>query len=323
MKWKNILKLVAMGLVFILVVTVLIGVLPDGVRSQIASEPGRMMVDKDIFSSLKAPRVDGSRVLDRLKSLVSIEPLSSDPTTEEEQGEILIIDADDYYASAYGKHGNDLKTALNEIVDDHEALTYKAVWDALKETDEDPDNPDNVILLYTGRSEPKSHNGTDPDGWNREHVWAKSHGDFGTTMGAGTDLHHIRPADVTVNSSRNNKNFDFSDNPHPEAVLCRHDSDSFEPADSVKGDVARMLFYMAVRYEGDGDEPDLELSESLKASKEPYHGKLSTLLEWHESDPVSAFEKRRNEIIYDKYQGNRNPFIDHPEWVEDIWKAAS
>ncbi len=81
-------------------------------------------------------------------------------------------------------------------------------------------NENNVILIYTGKSVPKSSNGTGRDDWNREHVWAKSHGDFGTRLGAGTDLHHIKPADVTVNSSRNNKNFDDSDAPHHEAFCA-------------------------------------------------------------------------------------------------------
>jgi endonuclease I len=81
-----------------------------------------------------------------------------------------------------------------------------------------------------------------------------------------------------------------------------------------------MIFYMAVRYEGD-DEPDLELIDSIdeKESKLPQHGKLSTLLRWHRIDPVSDIEKYRNHVIYEKYQRNRNPFIDHPEFVERIY----
>lgn len=81
-----------------------------------------------------------------------------------------------------------------------------------------------------------------------------------------------------------------------------------------------MIFYMAVRYEGErSGEPDLEVSEWMNSSKSPYHGKLSTLLEWHKQDPVSEFEIRRNNLIYENWQGNRNPFIDHPEWVYEIW----
>ena len=96
---------------------------------------------------------------------------------------------------------------------------------------------------------------------------------------------------------------------------------SFEPRDEVKGDVARMMFYMAVRYEGLDSYPDLELTESMlpQGNKEPIHGVLSTLLEWHRNDPVDTWEKNRNNIIYDSYQNNRNPFIDFPIIAEHIW----
>ena len=95
---------------------------------------------------------------------------------------------------------------------------------------------------------------------------------------------------------------------------------TWEARDEVKGDVARMMFYMTVRYEGDDNEPDLELTESLQhmSSKASLHARLSVLLEWHINDPVDEIERRRNDIIY-SYQGNRNPFIDHPEYVVLIW----
>lgn len=227
---------------------------------------------------------------------------------------------DGYYDPAYGKTGEALKTALHNIVDDHTELSYSNVWNALRVTDEDPNNSNNVILLYTGRSQGKYTNGSYADDWNREHVWAKSHGDFGTTMGAGTDLHHLRPTDVSVNSSRSNLDFDNGGTEHSEADGNYYDSDSWEPRDSVKGDVARMLFYMAVRYEGDSGEPDLELNNLVNNGSNPYHGKLSVLLQWHKEDPVDDFERERNEIIYTDYQHNRNPFIDHPEWASAIWE---
>jgi endonuclease I len=226
---------------------------------------------------------------------------------------------EEYYRQAEGKIGQDLKRTLHDIIDDHTELSYSAVWEALKNTDEDPKNSTHVILFYTGRSEPKTENGGNINDWNREHVWAKSHGNFGTSRGPGTDLHHLRPTDVTVNSSRSNLDFDNGGSPHPEAPLTFYDKDSWEPNDSIKGDVARMLFYMDVRYEGDSGELDLALNNEVENNKKPLHGKLSILLEWHEEDPVDLFEKRRNEIIYERYQGNRNPFIDHPEWVDEIW----
>lgn len=227
---------------------------------------------------------------------------------------------DGYYDAANGKSGEQLKSALHDIIDDHTEISYSNVWEALRETDEDPSNSNNVILLYTGRSQGKNENGGNADDWNREHVWAKSHGDFGTSMGPGTDLHHLRPTDASVNSSRSNLDFDEGGSEHTEAAGNYYDSDSWEPRDSVKGDVARMIFYMDVRYEGDSGEPDLELNNQVNNGSAPYHGKLSVLLEWHEEDPVDDLERRRNEIIYTDYQHNRNPFIDHPEWVAEIWE---
>ncbi|MBX9976345.1 endonuclease [Cytobacillus firmus] len=225
-----------------------------------------------------------------------------------------------YYDAANGKTGVSLKTALHTIIDDHTEISYSNVWEALRETDEDPANPNNVILLYTGRSQGKFTNGSGGNDWNREHVWAKSHGDFGTEMGAGTDLHHLRPTDASVNSSRGNLDFDDGGTQHSEALGNYYDSDSWEPRDAVKGDVARMLFYMAVRYEGDSGEVDLELNNQVNNGSAPYHGKMSVLLEWHKEDPVDDNERRRNEIIYSDYQHNRNPFIDHPEWASAIWE---
>ncbi|WP_342573834.1 endonuclease [Solibacillus sp. FSL K6-1781] len=225
-----------------------------------------------------------------------------------------------YYDAAIGKTGAALKSALHNIIDDHTEISYSSVWTALRETDEDPNNSNNVILLYTGRSQSKFTNGGNVNDWNREHVWAKSHGDFGTSMGAGTDLHHLRPTDVSVNGTRSNLDFDNGGNEHSEASGNYYDSDSWEPRDSVKGDVARMLFYMAVRYEGDSGELDLELNNKVNNGTAPYHGKLSVLLQWHKQDPVDNFERNRNEIIYTDYQHNRNPFIDHPEWASAIWE---
>ena len=99
---------------------------------------------------------------------------------------------------------------------------------------------------------------------------------------------------------------------------CWTDSDSFEPRDAVKGDVARMLFYMAVRYSGDDGFGDLELS-TVSGSAVPRIGDLDILLAWNAADPVDAFEMRRNDRIHAQWQGNRNPFIDHPEWAAAIW----
>ncbi|PVE66926.1 endonuclease [Priestia megaterium] len=254
-----------------------------------------------------------------IKSVTSIstETGGTNPTPDPAEPTVPV---EDYYRTAAEKTGNSLKTELHNIIDHHTELSYSAVWEALKKTDEDPANANNVILLYTGRSQAKSTNGGGVDDWNREHVWAKSHGDFGTAMGPGTDLHHLRPTDVSVNSTRGNLDFDNGGTEHSEALGNYFDSDSWEPRDEVKGDVARMLFYMAVRYEGDvSDEPDLELNNTVNNGTAPYHGKLSVLLQWNAQDPVDDRERRRNDIIYSDYQHNRNPFIDHPEWVNEIW----
>ena len=227
--------------------------------------------------------------------------------------------SDTYYAGALGKSGQELKDALHQIISSQSKLTYDQVWEALKNTDEDPNNSSNVILLYTGRSQSKSTNGGDVDDWNREHVWAKSHGDFGTSTGPGTDIHHLRPTDVSVNSTRGNKDFDNGGSQVGEAPGNYTDADSFEPRNAVKGDVARMILYMAVRYEGGDGFPDLEPNDSVNNGTAPYHGRLSVLKQWSTQDPPDAFEMRRNDVIYNTYQHNRNPFIDHPEWVESIW----
>ncbi|SCG61204.1 endonuclease [Micromonospora humi] len=224
-----------------------------------------------------------------------------------------------YYAAATGKTGPALRTALHAIIRTQTTLTYDQVWEALKDTDQDPANPANVILLYSGRSQSKATNGGGVDDWNREHVWAKSHGDFGTATGPGTDVHHLRPEDVSVNSARGNKDFDTGGSAVAQAPGCYTDADSFEPRDAVKGDVARMILYMAIRYEGDDGWPDLEPNDSVANGGAPRLGRLTRLLAWHAQDPPDAFEQRRNQRIYERWQGNRNPFVDHPEWARAIW----
>ncbi|MFG1906990.1 endonuclease [Kribbella sp. NPDC048928] len=228
-------------------------------------------------------------------------------------------DPGDYYAGAEGKTGAALKSALHTIISQQTKLTYDQVWDALEVTDQDPNNSNNVIEVYSGRSIAKSSEGGDVDDWNREHVWAKSHGDFGTATGPGTDIHHLRPEDVSVNSARGNLDFDNGGTAVAQCTGCTADSDSFAPRPAVRGDVARMIFYMAVRYEGDDGFANLELNDQVGNGTAPYIGKLSVLKAWAAGDPPDAFEKNRNEVIYNQFQHNRNPFIDHPEWITSIW----
>lgn len=243
----------------------------------------------------------------------------------------------EYYSEAEGKTGDQLKAALHRAIRGHKRFTYAQAYDMIAETDRDPRRPGNVLLLYTLRSQKAEHRdrGTSfdyeeagfpfIDAWNREHVWPKSRGFDKEQDTAYTDLHHLRAADRSVNSARNTRSFDmcdefFFDNDKTVPTPSRYSANwTWEPPDQTKGDIARMLFYMAVRYEG--PDYDLELVDEVvpRGSKEPLMGKLSTLLEWHRFDPVDDMERRRNDLIQNKYQGNRNPFIDHPEWAFEIW----
>jgi len=178
------------------------------------------------------------------------------------------------------------------------------MWTSLEQTDEDPLNSSNVIFLYTGRSQEKEYrdqgtsvdysqydggDGIYNDSWNREHVWPKSHGFPDETDTAYTDIHHLRPADRTVNSSRGTKDFSWGDTWHDEATECKVSDTAWEPRDAVKGDVARMIFYMSVRYENTG-EYNLEMVDFIPTDEyTPSLGKKSTLLQWHQSDNEDGF----------------------------------
>ena len=231
-----------------------------------------------------------------------------------------------YYAAAIGQSGAALKASLNQIIKGHTRFSYSQIWDGLGYADEDPANSNNVILLYTGRSEPKTNRAgmsNSQDAWNREHVWAKSHGFPDSSQYAYTDLHHLRPADVSVNSSRGNKDFDVGGSEISEAPGNHTDADSFEPMDEVKGDVARMIFYMDVRYEGNDNSgtPDLSIANGTTNTGAALLGDLCTLLNWHLQDPVSDWERRRNNRIFE-WQKNRNPFIDNSGWASELYGGS-
>jgi endonuclease I len=249
---------------------------------------------------------------------------------------IICLNAD-YYDSVTGLTGTALKNGLHTILNSTHTSTYSYgdLEDQLKITDADPNNSNNVIEIYTGWSVPKSSYGGGVTDWNKEHTWSKSHGNFGESIPAGTDLHHMRPCDATVNSFKGNRDFDYGTtaytDPSPPsgytgATGCKsYGSYTFEPRDADKGDVARMLFYMAVRYDGVDTSYDLELVDyvnSASTNNRPYYGKLTTLLAWHIADPPDAWEALRNNRIQN-LQGNRNPFIDHPEFVARIWGGSA
>ena len=228
-----------------------------------------------------------------------------------------------YYATATGiTDGVALKAALNDIISGHTVYDYGDLADIMKVIDVDPSNSSNIMLFYTGRSIPNTNYNISPDGWNKEHIWAQSHGIDGVSP-AYSDLHHLRPTDVSVNSLRGDLDYGeattlVSDTYGDVETYCYYSSSYFEPRDEIKGDVARMLFYMAVRYEGESGEPDLELVNGTTSSDSSNIGDLATLLLWNIADTVDAYEKNRDNLVYG-YQGNRNPFIDHPEWVDIIF----
>ena len=169
--------------------------------------------------------------------------------------------------------------------------TYNDCKYKLPEIDDDLSNPGNMILFYTGQSIADSFDLNND--WNREHVWCQSLGWF-KTSGAGSDLHHIRPCNISVNSSRGNKKYGVG-------------GGYYTPTDEYKGDVARIIFYLMVAYK----EADSYTFTSIAQSKE-------LLLEWNKLDPVSEGEMVRNDRV-EAIQGNRNPFIDYAELADSIW----
>jgi endonuclease I len=206
-----------------------------------------------------------------------------------------------YYASINGLSGEALYDELNIILETTANLVnYGDARYILDETDRDPARASNVILVYTGNSV----SGTWDAGatWNREHVWPQSLlgvSVSNSSISRGSDLQNLKPANPSVNSSRGNKYYDIVTT-----------STSFAPRAEVRGDLARILFYMVVMYD------DMVLVSGSPGVHQM--ALFNRLLEWHEADPVDQFEMNRNEIIY-QYQDNRNPFIDHPELVTSIW----
>lgn len=179
--------------------------------------------------------------------------------------------------------------------------------------------------------------------FEKEHIWAQSLGQFGRTYGAGSDLHALWAADTKGNSPAHS-NYNFAT---PVIGITNYNNDHgtyvgrngyihgstekvFEPLDQYKGDIARAMFYMPARYYiyVDATRPKLQLVNGSPAaltaspSQPGLAGDLATLLEWNKLDPVDDYEIRRNNLIYNNYQGNRNPFIDHPEWADIAYDTS-
>ena len=238
------------------------------------------------------------------------------------------------YASYYSTLGSNPTSAqLRSIVSSHTKLSYDGARSAMQKTDRDWNLSPNVSdsnpymrLIYASYNFKTSSAARFNDNntiWDREHIWAKSHGGFDNNDKPGSDLHHLRASDKPNNNSwRNSRNFGNATSGSYGQDYRGLNSGKYsggqlngiyEPVDHDKGDVARACFYMAVVYN-----TNCTLVNSYPGTGKTL-GHLNTLLEWHELDPVDEFEMNRNNIIYDSYQHNRNPFVDHPEWAHSIF----
>lgn len=226
-----------------------------------------------------------------------------------------------FYNGTEGKKGTELKQLLHEKINNHVDFSYNQAKYIMNYSDADPANPNNVILFYSQISRNSSLYGTGAGFINREHVWAKSHGNFSGIRPMDGDALNLRPEDGLVNENRGNLDFD---NVQPNgtqdatATSCWYNQSAYEPGPLTKGQVARILFYMATRYEGTDGEMDLELVSKLNNYPEAKFGNLTTLMEWNNQYPPSAMERQRNDRIF-RIQQNRNPFVDHPEFANYIW----
>ncbi|MES2515441.1 MAG: endonuclease [Bacteroidota bacterium] len=238
-----------------------------------------------------------------------------------------------YYNSAQGLTGNPLKIALHNIIDNHTQISYNGLWTAYKKTDVKSngkvwdmysDIPSGTPpYQYTFVTDQCGNYSVEGDCYNREHSWPQSW--FNSVSGPVSDLFHIYPTDGKVNGERSN--YPYGNVNAPSITTLNggklgpcfnlgYSQTVFEPIDEYKGDFARTYFYMSTRYYSE----DSGWSTSDATNKSiilPWQ--MNVLLQWNQQDPVSAKEHARNDSIYYKFQNNRNPFIDHPEWADSIW----
>ena len=261
-----------------------------------------------------------------------------------------------YYDSVDTSSPSALRNTLHQVIDDHTRYPYTSsavdTWDVLEIADENMDNSGQVITVYENDNNSKQGGGN--SFYNREHSWPKSYGfpNDGSSNYPYTDMHHLFIADNGYNSSRSNKPFDLCTSGCAEKVTLVNNSrggpghsnwtagsytqGAWEVWDARRGDIARAMFYMDVRYEGGNHgitghaEPDLILTEnrtlidnSNTGNNESvaYMGLMSVLILWHQQDPVDDIERQHNEAVA-SFQGNRNPFVDHPEWVECVFELV-
>ncbi len=219
--------------------------------------------------------------------------------------------------------GSTLKSRLaSKISSTHTTnLSYTpGVWNALRVADLNTGSSSKVLLIYgysdsdgdyrTDRTRSKYDNGNNTGDWNREHVYPKSLGtpNLGTT-GPGADVHHIRASDINRNASRGSRKFaSGSGNSYATS------QGNWYPGNEFKGDVARMVMYMYLRYGSRCLPKNVGVGSTVSNDQ----NMLQLFLQWNAEDPVSAFELSRNDVIQG-YQGNRNPFIDNPAFATQIW----
>ena len=203
-----------------------------------------------------------------------------------------------YYESVDGLTGSSLFNALRNLISSthKKKTTYDELKTYLQKADEDPNNSSNMLLFYTGESVKKTSN---MNVWNREHVWPQSLSWFDDKKSepAYGDMHHIRPCNPQVNSSRGNTKFGESSSYYNAG---NHGAD-------YRGDCARIILYMFTRY-----------SQADSYSWTGIFQSYEILYKWHTEDPVSETEIIRNDYT-ETIQGNRNPFIDYPEFASMIW----
>ena len=226
-----------------------------------------------------------------------------------------------YYSLAEGRTGTALVQALHQIIDDQRVLGYNAARDSMYGFVDDPDNDDVIIELYIGdlRDSVLDRASALLADLNAEHTWPQSLG--AEEDPANSDLHVIYPADETANNRRSNNPFGMVvrdttwvsplvTTPEEQSVLGRDAQNRvvFEPRDSKKGDIARALLYFFVRY-------NYQRTPSFSLSN--FGIEEATLLEWARLDPVDAYERSRNNLVY-RAQGNRNPFVDRPDFLDAV-----
>lgn len=203
--------------------------------------------------------------------------------------------------------------------------TYTGLRDIFDESDADPNKSGNILWFYTGTSVSFDGSfGSSTGTTNREHVWPKNNGQaFPAESEAGSDAHHLRPVESALNSTRNNNS--FGEVPQTTANIVKENGSKsydnpcylanglFYPGVGYRGATARILMYLQTRW---GDEYDLYFV--LGAGNNKTIGDIEDLMKWHIEEPPTEAEKTRNEVVYG-IQGNRNPFIDHPEYAEMIY----